>query len=38
MFKVISFSQGELDQLKQELAELKQSSDYQYVQVQEDEE
>jgi len=38
MFRIISFSQREIDQLKQELADIKQSPDYQHVQIQTDEE
>jgi hypothetical protein len=38
MFTIISFSQCEIDQLQQELADLKQSPDYQHVEIQTDEE
>jgi hypothetical protein len=38
MFKIISFSEREIKQLKEELAELKQSPDYQHVEIQTDEE
>jgi hypothetical protein len=38
MFRIISFSQREIDQLKQELANLKQSPDYQHVEIQTEEE
>jgi hypothetical protein len=38
MFRIISFSQREIDQLKQELADIKQSPDYQHVEIQTDEE
>jgi hypothetical protein len=38
MFKIISFSQREIEQLKKELAELKQLPDYQHSGIQKDEE
>jgi hypothetical protein len=38
MFKIISFSQREIEQLKKELAELKQLSDYQHAEIQKDQE
>jgi len=38
MFTIISFSQREIEQLKEEIAKLKQSPDYQHVEIQTDEE
>ncbi len=38
MFKIISFSQHEIEQLKEEVTKLKQSPDYQHVEIQTDEE
>jgi hypothetical protein len=38
MFEIISFSQREIEQLKKEIAELKQLPDYQHVEIQTDEE
>jgi len=38
MFKTISFSQREIEQLKEELTKLKQRPDYQHVEIQTDEE
>jgi hypothetical protein len=38
MFRIIFFSQREIEQLKEELAKLTQSTDYQHVEIQTDEE
>jgi hypothetical protein len=38
MFKIISFSQREIERLEEELAELRKSPDYQHVEIQTDEE
>ncbi len=38
MFTIISYSQREIEQLQEEIAKLKQSPDYQHVEIQTDEE